>query len=90
MFYTGSNFRYFDKPIFIELRDQDGSKRAPDFIIIGQQKCSSTALRFFLAANPKLKSPKDPQEVHFFERDRNFKKGYKERLLIVLIPIKVM
>ena len=54
-----------------------GNKRKfPDFIVIGMQKCGTTALQYFLNYHPQLKSPSEG-ELHFFEREGNYQKGYE-------------
>ena len=51
-------------------------KRLPDFIIIGMQKCGTTALKYYLEVHPNLLAP-DRGEIHFFEKDGNFNKVMK-------------
>ena len=51
-------------------------KRLPDFIIIGMQKCGTTALKYYLGIHPNLLAP-DRGEIHFFEKDTNFNKVRK-------------
>jgi len=51
-------------------------RKFPDFIVIGMQKCGTTALQYFLNYHPQLKSPSEG-ELHFFEREGNYQKGYE-------------
>lgn len=54
-------------------------RRFPDFIVIGMQKCGTTALQYFLNYHPQLKSPSEG-ELHYFEREGNYQKGYEHYL----------
>lgn len=47
----------------------------PDFIIMGVNKCGTTAASFFLSNHPELQ--KAQGEPNFFNMDANYKKGYK-------------
>lgn len=48
----------------------------PDFLIIGAQKCGTTSLFSYLDECEGLLGS-NPKEVHFFDREDNFKKGVK-------------
>lgn len=50
-------------------------KRLPQSIIIGARKCGTRALLEFLGLHPWIQ-PAD-QEVHFFDDDRNYNRGYE-------------
>ncbi len=47
--------------------------RLPNFLIIGAQKCGTTWLSAMLRQHPDVYMP--AREVHFFDKDRNYKKG---------------
>ena len=49
------------------------SRRLPQAIIIGVRKCGTRALLEMLALHPRVQ--KAAGEVHFFDRDENYKKG---------------
>lgn len=49
---------------------------APDFIIAGAQKSGTTSLHYYLSQHPNLLAS-TPKEIHYFDRDYNFKKGKK-------------
>lgn len=59
-----------------EAKENGVRKRFPDFIVMGMQKCGTTALQYFMNFHPGMRSPVDG-EVHFFEREGNYRKGYK-------------
>ena len=68
------SFKAYFKPSSLAI---GGNKRKfPDFIVIGMQKCGTTALQYFLNYHPQLKSPSEG-ELHFFEREGNYQKGYE-------------
>lgn len=46
----------------------------PNFLIIGGQKCGTTALHHFLSSHPDI-TPAKIKEVHFFDQDAHFAKG---------------
>jgi sulfotransferase family protein len=48
----------------------------PDTFIAGVQKCGTTALHHMLSQHPDIFFPAAPQEIHFFDVDENFKKGF--------------
>jgi hypothetical protein len=48
-------------------------KQKIDFIIVGAMKSGTTSLGFYLRRHPNVCIPKG--EVHFFDNERNFKKG---------------
>ena len=53
----------------------------PTFVIIGAQKCGTTALHSYLSRHPQV-SMSRPKELDFFVEDRNWQKGvewYMER-----------
>jgi hypothetical protein len=47
----------------------------PNTFIIGVQKSGTTALHHLLSEHPDVFFPKAPQEIHFFDVEKNFKKG---------------
>ena len=47
----------------------------PSLFIGGAQKSGTTSLHFLLDNHPDLFFPKEPQEIHFFDIDRNYRKG---------------
>lgn len=47
----------------------------PDFIIMGVNKCGTTAASFFLSNHPELQ--KAAGEPNFFNLDENYKRGFK-------------
>lgn len=55
-------------PFFLE-----GNK--PDFMIVGAQKSGTTSLFRYLAEAPGIVGSQ-PKEVHFFDRDDNYRKGF--------------
>lgn len=55
--------------------DLSNSKRGPSFLIIGGQKCGTTALHSYLSLHPKI-SGSEPKELHFFNSDYNYNKGF--------------
>jgi hypothetical protein len=57
---------YFERRVF-------GGHR-PDFAIIGAQKCGTTSLFSYLDEMPGF-SGSQPKEVHYFDREDNFRKG---------------
>lgn len=66
-----SQFSNVNISVFLGVR-----KRFPDFVIIGMQKCGTTALQYFMNFHPQLKSPSEG-ELHFFEREGNYRKGFE-------------
>lgn len=65
----------------VESRLLGGHK--PNFMIIGAQKCGTTSLFSYLDDLPAF-SGSQPKEVHYFDREDNFKKGnrwYESRFL---------
>lgn len=48
---------------------------APDFLIIGAQKAGTTALFHYLKMHPNIKAS-NPKEIHFFNCDNRFARGY--------------
>lgn len=50
-------------------------KNSPDFMIIGAQKAGTTSLHAMLVKHPQLNGGLK-KEVHFFDRERNYRKGY--------------
>jgi len=56
--------------------------KAPSFLIIGAQKCGTTALHSYLSLHPQI-AGSNPKELHFFNSDYNYSKGvaYYESLL---------
>lgn len=55
----------------------------PDFMIIGAQKCGTTSLYSYLDGLPAF-SGSNPKEVHYFDREDNFRRGrrwYESRFL---------
>lgn len=48
--------------------------RYPKVIIIGAQKCGTGALKDYLSRNPFIYTA---GEDHFFDRPKNYEKGYK-------------
>lgn len=49
------------------------TRRLPDFLIIGAQKCGTTWLRELLREHPDLFLP--PNEVQFFNQEKNYARG---------------
>lgn len=49
-------------------------KSAPSFLIIGAQKCGTTALHNYLSRHPQI-AGSNPKELHFFNSDYNYNKG---------------
>ena len=47
--------------------------RLVDFVIPGAQKSGTTALEIYLSEHPEICVPRKLKEMHFFDRDRNFK-----------------
>lgn len=47
----------------------------PTFIIGGAMKAGTTSLHYYLQAHPQVFIPERPQELHFFDMDKNFEKG---------------
>ncbi|MEP7171396.1 MAG: sulfotransferase domain-containing protein [Bacteroidota bacterium] len=47
----------------------------PNFLIIGAQKSGTSSLHYYLSAHPNLVKA-SLKEIHFFNRDSNFKKGF--------------
>ena len=63
-------YRYLAMPY----RMATAKRRAlPDFLIIGITKGGTTSLNYFLSLHPQIHTA--PQEVHYFDRDSNYKKG---------------
>ncbi|KAJ8301417.1 hypothetical protein KUTeg_020404 [Tegillarca granosa] len=56
-------------------RSPTAKQRLPGAIIIGMSKAGTRALNDYLTLNPNIKGTK--REVHFFERDKNYSKGYE-------------
>ncbi|MEC7520528.1 MAG: sulfotransferase [Myxococcota bacterium] len=52
----------------------DETKRAPDFLIVGAQKCGTTSLHRHLAAHPDIYMP-GAKELEFFSSDERFERG---------------
>ncbi len=52
-------------------------KKGPDFLIIGAQKCGTTVLAVNLSLHPDIYMPRTPTsiELHYFDRDKNWRKG---------------
>jgi len=48
--------------------------KAPSFLIIGAQKCGTTALHSYLSLHPQI-AGSTPKELHFFNSEHNYKKG---------------
>jgi len=48
---------------------------APGFLIIGAQKSGTSSLHHYLSVHPELVKG-SVKEIHFFNRDSNFKKGF--------------
>ena len=50
---------------------------APAFLIIGAQKCGTSALHKYLSLHPRIVSPKgkEKKELHFFDFDERYNKG---------------
>ena len=53
---------------------ETGVKRLPKCIIIGVRKGGTRALLEMMTLNPAIKMA--PQEVHFFDNDTNYNRGY--------------
>ena len=55
------------------------STRLPDFLIVGAQKCGTTALRHNLSLHPRVHVPlseaRNPQEFQFFSDDEQWSRG---------------
>jgi hypothetical protein len=49
--------------------------RLPTFILGGAQKSGTTMLHHYLRAHPDIFIPRRPQELHFFDLDRNYARG---------------
>jgi hypothetical protein len=47
--------------------------RRIDFVIPGAQKSGTTALELYLSEHPEICVPRRHKELHFFDRDRNFR-----------------
>lgn len=47
----------------------------PDFLIIGAQKAGTTSLEKYLQIHPQLNAA-DTKEIHYFDRDLNYQKGF--------------
>ena len=47
----------------------------PNTFIAGVQKCGTTALHHLLGQHPDVFFPRAPQEIHFFDVEKNFRKG---------------
>lgn len=56
-------------------RSPTAKQRLPGVIIIGMSKAGTRALNDYLTLNPNIKGTK--REIHFFERDENYSKGYE-------------
>lgn len=52
-----------------------GYSMLPNLIIAGAQKCGTTTLHRHLEQHPEVFFPKVPQELHYFDIEKNFKKG---------------
>lgn len=50
------------------------SHMRPDFLIIGAQKCGTTALYMYLSHHKQIVSGRC-KEIHFFDQDANYRKG---------------
>ena len=46
----------------------------PNFVIIGSQKCGTTALHAYLSRHPQI-SMSRPKELNFFIEERNWPRG---------------
>jgi hypothetical protein len=46
-----------------------------DYIIAGAQKSGTTTLHNLIRAHPDVFTPKNPQELHYFDNETNFSKG---------------
>lgn len=58
--------------------DRDRSGGLPDFLIIGAQKCGTTALRDTLDGHPEIHialGERDSGELHFFDVEKNWERG---------------
>lgn len=51
-------------------------KRKPSFIIVGAQKAGTSSLFYYLSQHPKLIRSRI-KEMHFFNKEENYKKGEK-------------
>lgn len=49
--------------------------KLPTFLIGGAQKSGTTTLHHYLGAHPDIFIPRRPQELHFFDLDRNYARG---------------
>lgn len=66
----------------IPLKQLVSEKRLPKAIIIGSRKCGTRALLKFLELNTEIRAA--PNEVHFFDRDQNYRLGldwYRKQML---------
>ena len=58
----------------LPVTDPSSTDNVPDFIIMGVNKCGTTAASFFLSNHPELQ--KAQGEPNFFNLDNNYKKGF--------------
>jgi Sulfotransferase domain len=47
----------------------------PNFIIAGVQKSGTTSLHRYLQSHPDVFLPRGPQEIHYFDREENYRRG---------------
>jgi hypothetical protein len=47
----------------------------PNLILGGAQKSGTTTLHHLLASHPQIFFPRQPQEIHFFDLEENYRKG---------------
>ena len=48
---------------------------APSFLVVGAQKCGTTSFFDYLARHPKVSRPL-LKEIHYFEKEENYRRGY--------------
>jgi len=65
-----------DIPSAAQVLDEQEIGSFPDFVIIGAQKCGTTAFYRLLTKHPHVE-PAGLREVHFFDRTDRFEKGAK-------------
>ena len=61
-------------------QDKNGEiqiRRFPDIICIGAKKCGTGALQYFLNFHPNFKKTPHFAEVHFFDNEKEFSKGFE-------------
>ena len=58
----------------VPLQKPGPNDHVPDFVIMGVNKCGTSAASFFLSNHPEVKKAKG--ETNFFNDDRNYEKGY--------------